>query len=276
MFHVEIMVLGPLDAREGGRSVVPTAAKPRQVLSMLAMHVGDIVPVPSLIEELWGEKPPRSAMTTLQTYIMQLRRLITSALPDDGETSAKDVLHTRFGGYLLDIPTDGVDAYEFERLATAGERAFSLGDDAAASRLLRQAETLWRGGALVDVATGMPLGIEVVRLEERKLAVTETRIDAELRLGQHQMLLSELSMLTARHPMNESLCAKYMLALYRAGRQWKALEAYGKLRDTLVDELGVDPSSRMRQLHQLVLASDEALDSACTHHELTRPALRGA
>jgi SARP family transcriptional regulator, regulator of embCAB operon len=256
---MDVKVLGPLEARENGRCVMPSAAKPRQVLALLALRAGHVVPVPTIIEELWGENPPRSALTTLQTYIMQLRRLIAAALGDDAGLSAKDVLHTRFGGYQLDIPADHVDAHGFERLALAGQRQFDLGDHASTARLLRTALEVWRGPALVDVSVGMPLATEATRLEELRLGALETRIEADLRLGRHQSLISELSVLTAAHPMNENICAKSMIALYRSGRQWKALEAYSSLRDTLVGELGVDPSVHLRRLQQMVLRSDSAL-----------------
>lgn len=257
---MEIKVLGPLEARENGRCVVPSAAKPRQVLALLALHAGRVVPVPTIIEELWAENPPRSALTTLQTYIMQLRRLIAAALGDHAGLCAKDVLHTRFGGYLLDVPADAVDAHGFERLACVGQRAADLGDHAAASRLLRTALDVWRGDVLVDVAVGLPLSMEITRLQELRLGALETRIDTDLRLGRHQSLISELAVLTARHPMNENLCAKNMITLYRCGRQWKALEAFTALRDTLADELGVDPSVRLRRLQQMVLNADACLD----------------
>lgn len=259
---MKISILGPFEAAMNGRSVTPTAAKPRQVLALLALQNREVVSVPALIEELWGEKPPRSALTTLQTYVLHLRRLIGVALAEEGSGCAKDVLRTRFGGYLLDIDEDSVDANRFERIASAGERAFELGDNEAASRLLRSALVLWNGRALVDIAAGMSLEIEATRLEERRLGVLETRIDAELRLGRHQSLVSELSGLVARHAMNENLRAKYMIALYRSGRQWQAIETYAALRTTLVAELAVEPSGRLQHLHQLILCSDAELDRA--------------
>ncbi|MBC8091375.1 MAG: AfsR/SARP family transcriptional regulator [Pseudonocardia sp.] len=260
---MEITVLGPFGATLGDRSVTPTAAKPRQVLALLALQTREVVSVPALVEELWGENPPRSALTTLQTYVLHLRRLIGAALIERGGGCAKDVLRTRFGGYLLDIDPDHVDAHRFERIATAGERAFDLGDNESAARLLRSALDLWRGGALADVAQGMPLDIEVTRLQERRLGIVETRIDADLRLGRHHALVAELSGLVARHPMHENLRARYMIALYRSGRQWQALDTYADLRDTLVVELALEPSGRLQHLQHLMLSSDVTLDRAC-------------
>ncbi|HEX8865588.1 MAG TPA: AfsR/SARP family transcriptional regulator [Lentzea sp.] len=261
---MQIKVLGPVEAKVNGRSVTPTAAKPRQILALLALHSGSVVSVPTLIEELWGDRPPRSARTTLQTYILQLRKLIEDALAASGECGAKEVLVTRYGGYQLDVPPEAVDVHEFERLARAGQQAYDVEDHASAARLLSLALDMWRGPAVVDVRPGMPLGIEVVRLEESRLGVLETRIDAELRMGRHKSLLSELSVLTVQNPMNENLCAQYMISLFRAGRQWQALDAFKALRNTLVGELGVEPSARLQTLQHAILTSDPRLDQAET------------
>ena len=253
---MEIKVLGPLEAHENGRSVVPTAAKPRQILALLALEAGQVVPVPTLIEELWRLEPPRSALTTLQTYILHLRRQIDAALGPAG--GAKDLLATRHNGYQLNVE-GGVDVHKYERLTAAGTRAAERGDHEAASRLLRSALEVWRGPALVDVQAGLRLGIEVIRLEESKLSVLELCIDADLRLGRHYPLLSELAKLNASYPMHENLCAQFMIALYRSGRQWRALDVFRNLRDTLVDELGVEPSARLQLLQRAILRSDPSL-----------------
>ncbi|GGU72439.1 AfsR/SARP family transcriptional regulator [Lentzea flava] len=255
---MEIKVLGPVEAKVNGRSVTPTAAKPRQMLALLALHAGHVVSVSTLIEELWDDRPPRSARTTLQTYILQLRKLIGGVSSGD----AKEVLVTRFGGYLLDVAPECVDVHEFERLSQAGYRAAETRDFASASRLLRSALALWRGPALVDVRPGMPLGAEVVRLEENRLNAVEARIEADLRIGRHHALLGELAVLGAQFPMNENLCELHMVALFRSGRQWQALDVYKSLRETLIRELGVGPSARLQQLQHAILNSDLRLDSS--------------
>jgi len=264
---MDISVLGPLEAHVDGRSFTPSAAKPRQILALLALQVGQVVTVPALIEELWGMNPPRSALTTLQTYIMQLRRRIETALantapaPATATASAKDMLVTRYGGYMLDIEPDDVDACRYERMVAGGTRAMEEGDCERASRLLRSGLEMWHGQALVDVQIGSRLGLEVTRLEESRMSVLETRIDADLRLGRHSTLLGELSVLAARYPTHENLCALYMIALYRSGRQWRALEIFKHLRETLVDELGVEPSARLQHLRRAILSADPALIS---------------
>lgn len=256
---MEVNVLGPLDARINDRSLVPSAGKPRQVLAMLALRVGQVVPVPSIIEELWGTEPPRSALTTLQTYVMQLRRQIAGASPG-GAAEAKNLLATRYNGYVLNLSTEAVDAVRYQRLVESGTRALDCGDAEAASSLMRRALEMWRGLALVDVHHGFHLGVDVAGLHESQLAATETRIEAELRLGLHFSLLSELAGLTARYPLNENLSAQYMVALCRAGRQWQALELFRSFRSALTAELGVEPSARLHDLHRAILNGDPILD----------------
>ncbi|GAA0668371.1 hypothetical protein GCM10010193_20220 [Kitasatospora atroaurantiaca] len=256
---MEIGLLGSLSAHEQETSVVPSAAKPRQVLALLALQAGRVVTVPTLIEELWGDHPPRSATTTLQTYVLQLRRRIAEALGDRPGCSAKDILTTHHGGYLLEVQPGNIDVHEFERQAGLGRAALHAGDDRTASLLLGQALALWRGPALVDVQIGRVLEIEALRLQEARLGALEGRIGADLRLGRHTDLLSELTVLSARHPMHEGLHAQFMIAQYRAGRAWQALETYRRLRGTLDAELGLEPSPRIQQLHQSILVADPRL-----------------
>ncbi len=257
---MEIKVLGPLTAHERGISLVPSAAKPRQILALLALQADHVVTVPTLMEEIWGPDVPRSAATTLQTYILQLRRRIAAALVGDPERSAKDVLITQHGGYLLQVQPGQVDAQEYEQLTASGRAAYDAQDYRAASDLLGTALALWTGPALVDVRVGSVLELEVLRMDENRLAALERRIDADLRLGRHAEIVPELRVLTARHPMHESFCAQLMLATHRSGGAWRALEAYQRLRDTLVEELGLEPSPRLRRLQQAVLSADPALD----------------
>jgi DNA-binding SARP family transcriptional activator len=257
---MEIKVLGPLTARENGVSVVPTAAKPRQILSLLALQSDRVVPVATLMEEIWGEDIPRSAATTLQTYILQLRRKIAAAIDGDPSRQAKDVLVTQHGGYLLQVQPGQVDAHEFSQLAASGRAAHEAGDHYAASELLGRALTMWQGSALVDVRIGTVLELEVLRMEEDRMAALERRIDADLVIGRHTEIVPELRVLVARHPMHENFCAQLMTALHRSGGAWRALEAYQRLRVTLVEELGLEPSARLQRLHQAVLSADPALD----------------
>ncbi|MFF0066927.1 BTAD domain-containing putative transcriptional regulator [Streptomyces sp. NPDC005279] len=260
---MEIQVLGPLSADVKGVSIVPTAGKPRQILALLAFYPGRVMPVPTLMEEIWGTNLPQSAMTTLQTYILQLRRRLGTAMGPDAPGTAKEVLVTRHGGYLLQIPPESVDVYHYEKLVAAGQSAFDEAEDEKAAGLFRDALARWNGSALVDVRVGPILEIEVMRLEESRLGTVERRIDAELRLGRHTELLAELTELIARHPQHEGLHSQAMVALYRSGRQATALDVYRKLRARLIEELGVEPSPQLQRLHQAMLAVDPALDVMC-------------
>ncbi|MFG2547764.1 BTAD domain-containing putative transcriptional regulator [Streptomyces sp. NPDC048594] len=257
---MKIQVLGPLSAEVNGGSIVPTAGKPRQILSLLALYPGRVVPVPTLMEEIWGEALPQSALTTLQTYILQLRRRLGTAMGPGAPGDAKDVLVTRHGGYLLQIAPECVDVHQYDRMVAEGQAAFETGDNEIAADRFRSALDMWSGPALVDVRIGPILQIEALRLEESRLVTVERRIDADLRLGRHAELLAELTELTARHPQHEGLHSQAMVALYRSGRQASALETYRKLRMRLVDELGVEPSPQLQRLHQAMLAVDPQLD----------------
>jgi DNA-binding SARP family transcriptional activator len=258
--EVRVEVLGPLCVRVNGVAVMPSAAKPRQVLALLALNAGRVVTVGSLIDELWGDRPPPTAVTTLQTYVLESRRKIAAAL--GAGRDPKLVLRTRLGGYLLDGAAVRVDARDFERLARAGRAAAERGDDAGAADILGQALALWRGGALVDVPRGRFLELEAAALEEARLAVTGRRIRCDLALGRHADILGELTALAARHPLNEKLSALLITALYRAGHTGRALAVFHRLRACLLAELGIEPSAQLQQLQHAVLSRDPSLDAA--------------
>ncbi|MFG2603383.1 BTAD domain-containing putative transcriptional regulator [Streptomyces sp. NPDC048514] len=252
---MDINVLGPLSVRENGVSVVPTAPKPRQVLALLALHADQVVSVNGLVEELWGGKPPRSARTTLQTYVLQLRELIAEALAhgENERCTPKDILATVPGGYRLETRAGNVDFREFERGAGAGYRAMDAEDYTGAARRLADALSLWNGPALTDIQAGIRIDMEARRLEEARLCALDQRIEADLRLGRHRELLPELTVLVNQYRMHESLHGQFMLALHRSGRRGEALDAYQRLRTTLVSELGLEPSAALSRLQRSIL-----------------------
>ncbi|MEV7558427.1 AfsR/SARP family transcriptional regulator [Streptomyces sp. NPDC089795] len=276
---MDIEVLGTLAVREQGVSVTPTAPKPRQVLALLALHADHVVPVSALIEELWAGAPPRSARTTLQTYVLQLRALIASALEQGaaaaegaegaaGRRTAKDVLVTLPGGYLLNSGGGTSDVREFDRLAGIGYRAMDAGDFPGAARQLREALALWSGPAFADVHGGIQLDMEARRLEETRLCALDQRIEADLRLGRHRELLAELTVLASRYRTHENLHGQFMLALHRSGRRGEALDVYQRLRATLVRELGLEPSAALRRLQRSILmAAPESPVATDTNNE---------
>jgi len=258
--RAEINVLGTFEATIDGVSVVPTAAKPRHLLAVLALNVGRMVTTGALIEELWGERAPRSAASTLQTYVMQLRKGIADALPGADRQASREVLETRHTGYVLRLDQEALDVDQYTRRSAAGRAASAAGDYESAERLLRHALSVWRGPLLVDVAIGPHLEIDATRLSESRLTDLALRIDADLFLGRHHQLLGDLAALCARHPHMENFRAQFMLALYRCGRPGQALEVYHELWTTIRDQFGVDPSSRLRMLHQAMLAGDPGLE----------------
>jgi SARP family transcriptional regulator, regulator of embCAB operon len=266
---VSVQLLGPLSASIGPISVTPNAGKQRKILALLALNAGRVVTMSTLVEELWGDYPPRSFMTTLQTYVLQLRNKLAAALPDD--PSVRQILGTRHGGYLLDETCCRTDIDDFSRLAALGRAAAETGSYRAASEQLGRALSLWRGAALVDVPIGRVLELEATSLEEVRLGVLERRIEADLALNRHADLLGELTLLTARSPMNENFCALLMIALYRSGHVGRALEAYQRLRNVLRSELGVEPCPRLRRVQQAVLSGDPALEPGILETAGARP-----
>ncbi|MFD3676110.1 BTAD domain-containing putative transcriptional regulator [Streptomyces sp. NPDC058613] len=257
---MKIDVLGPISIEVNGRSIVPTAGKQRQLLTLLALRCGRVVPIATLMEELWGDSIPRSGLTTLQTYVLYLRRLIAAALPEDPPPAAasKELLTTRFGSYQLAAPCE-YDLADFEGLASRGDSALERGDATSASELLGRAMGLWRGPALMDVPLGRALAMELIGMEEAYMRVQEQRIRADLWLGKHSLLIPELRKLVAQHPMHENISACLMIAYQRSGASWRALEVFRNLRTALNGELGVEPSGRLQSLHQELLSNTPEL-----------------
>src|ERR1700754_921081 len=258
--RAEINVLGTLDVVLNGVCVVPTAGKPRQLLAMLAINAGKVVRTSTLMEELWDTRMPRSATSTLQTYVLHVRKQIRQALSADEEDVSRELLATTHTGYVLQVEPESVDAVRYTALSAAGRTAGHSGDYEAADRLLAAALDLWRGPVLVDVSAGPQLEIEAMRLAESRLTDLTLRIDVGLFLGRHHQLLGDLAALCARHPYMENFHAQHMLALYRSGRPAQALEAYQGLSAAIHQQFGVDPSPRLRRLHQAMLEGGALLD----------------
>jgi len=258
----EIRVLGPLQFTHAGSSAAPTAPKPRAILALALLHVDQTILVRDLIQELWGDRPPSSAMTTVQTYVLTLRKLLARAFAIPVAQVAQTMLMTRPGGYLLADTSDFFDLHEYERLAALGRRSLAAGDQVSAADLMLRAQETWQGPALADVRAGRILQPEIQELEESRLTITEQGIEVRLSLGRHRELLSELSGLVTRHRLHENLHGLFMLALYRSGRRQEALGVFQRLRQTLKEELGLEPGRRLQVLQQAILRDDPALESA--------------
>ena len=262
---ITLGLLGPLLLIRAGRQITPSAPKLRLVLSLLAVQANSVTRVDQLVEELWGESPPPSALTTVQTYIYQLRKLLKlddqPSTPPDDDAPARPALLSHPGGYVLRLPDlADVDANLFEQLVRRG-RGELLGAHAeAAAETFRDALDLWRGNVLEGVPTGPVLYAHATRLEELRRTVVTLRIEADLQLGRHHELIGELGSMVAAEPTREDICAKLMIALYRSGRRVDALNVYQRMRAVLVDELGLDPAAELQRLHQLMLEANPELD----------------
>ncbi|QNP74863.1 AfsR/SARP family transcriptional regulator [Streptomyces roseirectus] len=252
-----VTLLGRLSVTRhpGQRASAPTAPKERKILALLLLAQGRTVPISTLAEELWAAAPPRRVAASLQTYVLNIRGRLSRELALPGSWVRDRLVVTSNEGYRFRTDDCHLDLAEYTRLADLGEAAAERGDTEDAVRLLRAAENLWCGPVLPDLEHGLPLRAESVRLEQRQLAVQESRIEGELRLGRHRQLVSELSMLTLRHPYHERFHEYLMLALCACGRTVQALEVYQRLRQSLVGGIGIEPSARIRRLHEDVLCA---------------------
>ncbi|MGW3953158.1 BTAD domain-containing putative transcriptional regulator [Streptomyces sp. NPDC004752] len=239
---------------------MPSAAKPRAVLATLLVQRDTVVSTHTLIDELWGAEPPRTATTTLQVYVSQLRKALLEGADDTvARTGTEQPLVTRPPGYMLRVAPEELDLGVFESLRAEGRAAYGRCEYEAASRALGRALGLWTGPALSGIPHGPTLETSAIRLNELRAEVLEQRISADLRLGQHQELVGELMALAHEHPLRETLHCHLMVALYRSGRQSDALQVYQQARRSLVDELGVEPGPVLSRLQERILASDPSL-----------------
>jgi predicted ATPase/DNA-binding SARP family transcriptional activator len=241
-------VLGPLEIVEGGAVLAPGAGRQVTLLCCLLLHRGTVVSRDRLIDALWGARPPATAANALQVQVHSLRRLL-----------GPDRIATEGTGYRLLVAPEETDAGRFEALLERGRDELERGEAGAAGEHLREAIDLWRGAAYQDVLYEEFAATEIARLEELRLDATELRIEADLALGRHQALVSELEGLVVRHSGRERLTRQLMLALYRCGRQGEALEAYRSAARTLRDELGLEPGPALRELERAILRQDPAL-----------------
>jgi DNA-binding SARP family transcriptional activator len=256
---MEFQILGPLEVRdEGGNSLALGAPKQRALLALLLLHANEPVSVDRLIDELWGEHPPRTAAKSLQVYVSGLRKLLPP-----------ETLLTRPSGYMLRVAEDELDLARLDRLQAQARQA----EPARAAELLREALALWRGPPLADFAYEPWALAEIARLEELRLAALEERVEADLALGRHTELVGELDALVTRHRLRERTRSQLMLALYRSGRQAEALAAYQEGRRALVEELGIEPSRGLQELERAILRQDPSLDVSVADRPQPEPEL---
>ncbi len=245
---VQVSLLGPLKVQVEAGEVTLGAAKERSLLAALALCPGVVLSPDSLVVALWGEAPPASARKTLQTYVSNVRR-----------TLGADVVGTDSAGYVLRVAPDDVDVTRFRSLVREGEAALRGGVPARGRKVLSKAISLWRGDPFPGVGPHTGLAGEAVRLREEYLTALETRIAADLADGHHSEVVGELEVLVREHPFRERLWGHLMVALYRGGRQAEALAVYQRVRELLVEELGLEPGGELRRIEEAILNHDESL-----------------
>ena len=252
---LELRILGPLEAWLGDHQVALGGQRQRSVLACLLLEPGRAVSSDRIADVVWDGRPPAGVQATLQTYVFHLRDALE---PTRVKGAASGVISTVPGGYRLEVAAVTIDALRFEELVATARSSVAT-DPASAAEQLKTALGLWRGDALSDLASMDGFVAPVAaRLDEQRGAATELWVEAEMALGHD--VLGTLDDLVARYPLREHLAAVRMLALYRAGRQADALTAYRTLRQTLDDELGIQPSAEVESLHQRVLQQDPSLD----------------
>jgi DNA-binding SARP family transcriptional activator len=246
--HLRFSVLGPVRAWRGGEQLATGSPQQRALLAALLLREGRTATSGELIDAVWGDEPPQQALAALRTYASRLRKVLDA-----------DVLVSESGGYAVRTSGDGaLDLTAAEALWADAEKARQSGDLCQARALLNKALNLWDGEPLANVP-GPYAETQRARLGEWRLQLLEARLDMDLEQGCHAEAVSELTALTAAHPLRERLRELLMLALYRSGRQAEALAVYADTRRLLADELGVDPRPGLADLQQRILQADPAL-----------------
>jgi DNA-binding SARP family transcriptional activator len=247
---LEYGILGPVELRVDGRVLELSSPKQRALLGAGLLNANTLVSAGRLVDAIWGEHPPLSASALVQTYVCRLRRLIVPSGPGP--------IITRSPGYLVMVADGELDLHRFERLVAGAGEARERGDHQRAARILREALAQWRGPALDGLESPL-LRAAAARLEEMRLSALEDRIEADTYAGSLSTLAAELTELIATHPLRERLRAHLMRVLYQLGRQAEALQVYQRTYAVLREDLGIDPSPSLQQLHQAILAGDPGL-----------------
>jgi predicted ATPase/DNA-binding SARP family transcriptional activator len=230
-----------------GAEVALGGPRRRALLALLLLDAGRVVTTERLIDGLYGDRPPTGVGNAVQSQISRLRQVLP--VPLQGHVA----------GYRLAVAPDLVDAHRFQRLCVEGRDALAAGDAESAAELLREALALWRGPALADIGDAPFAPAQAARLEELRTGAVEDRVEAELALGRHRILVPELGGLVAAHPLRERLRGQLMRALHGSGRQAEALEAFEAARRELAETLGADPGPELAAVHMAVLRGDPAL-----------------
>jgi DNA-binding SARP family transcriptional activator len=235
--------------RSGGGVRTPSASKIRQVLALMLLRANQVVSLDTAIEELWAQRPPRTAVTVVQTYVYQLRKRIAG--PD-----GRQLIRTVAPGYVLDVPNDDVDCWRFNAFVERGRHALDADRPAEAAAVLTAALGMWQGSVLENVEHGPVLTRYAAGLQDQRMLAIEMRLRANMSLGRHREVIPELRTLVAAYPYHEWLYAQLITALHRAGRRGEALAVYQNLRQVLNTDLGLEPSEDVQRIQRSVLNSE--------------------
>ncbi|MCZ4124630.1 AfsR/SARP family transcriptional regulator [Streptomyces sp. H39-S7] len=253
---MNIGVLGPLYVSlDDTVHQVELAPKPRTVLAVLLANAGRVVPVSSLVREIWEDDPPVSALRNVQTYVFQSRKVLQQFTGLSARSVAGELLMTKPGGYVFSDRSAQFDYGAYRSLVTDGRGVIRQGDDAEGLTILSRALDIWRGPAFVDVTTGFALEAQRRELEESRLGVIEDLSDVKIRMGMYHEAIADLAVPVFEHPLHEGLHCTYMRALSMSGDRVRALDVFGRLRLNLVSDLGIEPGTPVQELQYRILNS---------------------
>jgi DNA-binding SARP family transcriptional activator/DNA-binding beta-propeller fold protein YncE len=252
--HVTFRVLGPVEAIRNGVPLDLGGRQPRSVMAILVLHANHVVRSDQLKDGLWGMRWPVGATNTVQAFIARLRRALGEHAGDRSAT-----IVTAAGGYMLRIDPEAIDLYRCQRLAADARLARTSGDHATAAALFEEALSPWDPEPLIDVCNDDFARVEIARLQHLRLGISEERFANDLDRGRHAEILGDLATAVQCHPTSERLLEALMTALYRCGRHSDALDAYASYRAKLGEEVGLDPSPRLRRLQGQILRHDPEL-----------------
>jgi DNA-binding SARP family transcriptional activator len=248
---VEFRILGPLEITAGSDRLDVGGTRQQIVMAMLLLAANQVVPMDRLLEAIYGENPPPTSRSQAQISISLLRRMLT-------QHSSTAIITTHAHGYIFETGGEQLDSARFEKLASEGRAARDEGHPQAAIGRYRDALRLWRGPALDGIESQL-LRAAANLLDEQRVSLNEECIELELELGKHHELVGELTSLIDEYPLREDLRGQLMLALYRCDRSAEALQVYRQARQTMMDELGVEPGERLRRLERAILLTDPSL-----------------